>query len=385
MSHFDFILAGGGLAGLSLAYHLIHSPLRECSILIVDKDAKDRNDRTWCYWAKRPTVFDDIVYRSWDHLRFVGEDFARDFDLGDYHYQMIRGSDFYRFVRQELAARPKVTVIQGMVNGIEDSAHEARVTVGDRVFTGAWLFDSLYKPAKCETTPTRYHDLKQHFKGWEIETERDVFDPSMPTLFDFRTPQNGSMRFIYTLPFSKRRALIEYTLFSANLLKREEYRRGLREHIESRLGIGEYRIVEEENGVIPMTDRPFPRRAGQRIMNIGAQGGRVKPSTGYAFLRVQRDAAAIVRSLLKNGHPFDVPRDSAWYRLHDSIMLQVMSREGGCMAGIFTELFKNNPIERIFHFLDESGSIRGDLRLLASLPPGTFLRALFRLKVLRRI
>jgi lycopene beta-cyclase len=51
MPDYDFILSGGGLAGLSLAYHLINSPLRDRSILIVDKDAKQQNDRTWCFWA----------------------------------------------------------------------------------------------------------------------------------------------------------------------------------------------------------------------------------------------------------------------------------------------------------------------------------------------
>jgi lycopene beta-cyclase len=44
--HYDFILAGGGLAGLSLACHLANSPLRDRSILIVDPDTKERNDRT---------------------------------------------------------------------------------------------------------------------------------------------------------------------------------------------------------------------------------------------------------------------------------------------------------------------------------------------------
>jgi lycopene beta-cyclase len=271
------------------------------------------------------------------------------------------------------------------VDCIEDAEDAARVTVGDRVYAGRWAFDSLLRPAELKPDGPRYRYLKQHFTGWEIETQRDAFDPSTPTLFDFRTPQNGSMRFVYTLPLSEQRALIEYTLFSAGLLKREEYERGLREHIESRLGIAEYRIIGEENGVIPMTDRPFPRRAGRRVMTIGTRGGRVKPSTGYAFLRVQRDSAAIVQSLLTHGHPFGVPRDSAWYRLHDAIMLEVMARDGGRMARIFTDLFKNNPIERVFRFLDESGSIRNDLRLLASLPPGPFLRALFRSKVLRRI
>jgi lycopene beta-cyclase len=385
MKFYDFIIAGGGLAGLSLAYHLIHSPLRGSSILILDKDAKDRNDRTWCFWADRPTVFDDIVFRSWDRLRFVGEGFERVFDLETYRYQMIRGVDFYRHVRGVLSMHPNVEFIQGAVERIADGADAAHVTAGDRVYAGRWVFDSLLRPRELQIEPSRYRYLRQHFKGWIIETPSDAFDPHTPTLFDFRTPQNGSMRFVYTLPFSERRALIEYTLFSADLLKRQEYERGLRDYIESGLGIGDYRIVEEESGVIPMTDRPFPRRLGRRVMAIGAKGGRVKPSTGYAFLRVQRDSTAIVQSLLKNGYPFGVPRDAAWYRLHDAIMLEVMTRNGARMARIFTELFKNNPIERVFRFLDERGSPLRDAPLLASLPPWPFLRALARAKVLRRI
>jgi lycopene beta-cyclase len=44
MKPYDVIIAGGGAAGLSLAYHLVRSPLRDCSILIVEKEAKDQND-----------------------------------------------------------------------------------------------------------------------------------------------------------------------------------------------------------------------------------------------------------------------------------------------------------------------------------------------------
>ena len=378
MKHYDIIIASGGLAGLSLAYHLIHSPLRESSILIIDKDTKDRNDRTWCFWTDRPTIFNDIVYRTWDRLRFVGGNFDRVFDLEAYRYQMIRGIDFYRFVRAELSARANVDFVQGAVERIQDDAQAARVIVGGHAYCGAWVFDGLLGPSEFKPDPSRYHHLMQHFRGWVIETDRAAFDPHAPTLFDFRTPQNGAMRFVYTLPFSERCALIEYTLFSADVLRREEYERGLRDYIETRLEIRDYQIVEEENGVIPMTDRPFPRRLGQRVMSIGTKGGRVKPSTGYAFLRVQRDSAAIVQSLLKRDHPFDVPGDSAWYRLHDSIMLNLMLRDGDLIRPLFTALFKNNPIRRIFRFLDEAGPPWQDVRLLASLPPWPFLRALLR-------
>ena len=62
--HYDFILAGGGLAGLSLACHLVNSPLRDSPILSVDPDTKERNDRTWSYWTRQPGLFDGAATQT---------------------------------------------------------------------------------------------------------------------------------------------------------------------------------------------------------------------------------------------------------------------------------------------------------------------------------
>jgi lycopene beta-cyclase len=156
-------------------------------------------------------------------------------------------------------------------------------------------------------------------------------------------------------------------------------------YIETVLGIQDYRILAEEEGILPLTDQPFPRRIGQRIMTIGTLGGRIKPSSGYAFLRIQQDSAAIVQSLLRVDHPFDVPPDSRRYRLYDSGLLQVMCHSGEQIKPIFSALVENNPIERVFRFLDGTASLWEDLLVMASLPPWPFLRALFHLKVLHRV
>jgi lycopene beta-cyclase len=408
MTHYDYIFSGGGLAGLSLAYNLINSPLRDRSILIVDKDAKQQNDRTWCFWEEQPTLFDEIAYRVWHRLRFVGDDFTREFDLAPYRYQMIRGIDFYNFTREKMSQYSNVTFVRGNIDRVDDGADQATVTVDGQSFSGSWVFDSTLPPSlrgsvstgveasagdmgQTETRlkpPVRnghYHHLNQHFRGWEIETDRPFFNPQLPTLFDFHTPQNGHMRFVYTLPFAENRALIEYTLFSSHLLTSEEYDAGLKAYIEDVLDITRYAINHVEAGVIPMTDHPFPRRLGQRVMSIGTKGGRVKPSTGYAFLRIQRDSAAIVQALIEHGQPFHVPARRGRFGLHDAILLDIMTHHPDDLKPIFTIMFKHNPIQRIFRFLDETATLGDEARFIASLPPWRFLQALFRLKVLRRV
>lgn len=380
---YDFIIAGGGLAGLSLACHMVRSPLRERSILIIDKDAQKRNDRTWGFWSNRPLLFDDIIYHSWEQLQVVGEGFERVLDLGDYVYNVIRGIDFYRFARQDLAAYDNVHFLSGKIEGIEDGRDVACVTVDGQKFYGTWVFDSLpVKTSVLESELESFHYLRMHFRGWEIETATPAFDPQVVTFLDFRVPQERDMQFFYILPFTERRALVEYTLFSKQVLNRSEYEDALRHYLKSTLNIDGYEILSEERGSVLITDNPLRREIGKRVMAIGAKAGRVKPSTGYAFVRIQEDSDEIVESLLLYGHPFAVPDDPDLYDILDAVMLQVMQQHGAHVKTAFTALFKRSPVEYILRFLDEESTLWENLMLVSSMPPQLFILAFF--KVLSR-
>ena len=378
---YDFVITGGGLSGLSLAYHLAHSPLGDKSILIVDQSPKSQNDRTWGFWSDRPTPFDAIVDRSWSRLRFVSPGLERIADLGAYRYIVIRGLDFYNFVRDDLTARDNITFKRGRVKQIVDGPENARVVVDDETVSARWVFDSCNGWADVHTDPGRYHHLNLHFAGWEIQTDKPAFDPNVATLMDFRVAQEGKTCFFYILPFDERRALVEYTIFSSSVLGRGQYEEALRSYIEEQLGIEVYEIVRREKGNIPITDQPFPRQLGRRVMSVGAKGGRIKPTTGYAFTRIQADSAAIVASLLRNGQPFDVPADPYRYRLCDSILLEIMEERGKAVRPIFEAMFARNSMARIFRFLDEAAPPWEHLAIIPTLPPLPFLRALLHRRV----
>jgi lycopene beta-cyclase len=385
MKSYDVILAGGGASGLSLACHLVRSPLHDRSILIVDQDAKDQNDRTWCFWTNRPTLFDEIVYRSWCRLQVQGEGFEKTLDLHTYRYNIIRGIDFYRFARQVLSAYPHVEFLQGRVEVIEDGDQQASVLVDGQKYAGTWVFDSLFNWATFKPDQAYYHTLKQQFKGWEIETTEQAFNPQVATFLDFRMSQEKGVHFIYMLPYSERYALVESVLCSTVPVSWEVCEQALRVYLETILGVKAYRTIHVEQGISPLTDWPFPRRTGKHITAIGTHGGMVKPSTGYGFLRMQEDSSAIVRSLLKVGHPFSVPPGPRRYRYFDAVILEIMTHHAERIEPIFTALFKRNPIERIFRFLDEVASLRENILMMPSLPPQLLLQALLRLDALGRI
>lgn len=219
------------------------------------------------------------------------------------------------------------------------------------------------------------HHLLQHFKGWLINTEEDCFDPTTATFMDFRVSQEAGTAFVYVLPTSRRQALVEYTLFTADLLAKESYDHALQEYISKYITERSYETLHTEWGVIPMTNFKFPKRSGA-ILNIGLAGGQVKASSGFAFQFIQRRADAIVTSL-KTGDTtchLDTIRDKK-FRLLDGVLLQILST--GQLGGdrIFTDLFQKNDVQRIFRFLDNETGLVDDLRIMWSVPTGIFLPA----------
>jgi lycopene beta-cyclase len=370
----DFVFAGGGLAGLSLACGLARSPLRQSKILIVEPNPGQLHERIWCYWAEldRTDLFAASATRTWHQLRVAWPESDRLVGLGRYRYRMIRGSDFYACVRQQLAGCPDVTWLEGHVEQVHDLPEGARVIVNGQAYSGRWVFDSRPN-GLARVEPAAVH---MRFRGWEVEAPRAVFDPGAPSFLDFRTPQKNDARFFYVLPLSARRAIVEYTLFSAARLGRGEAEAALRQYLQVAWGLAGFRVLREEAGSLPLSARSFPRRLGAHVMAIGLNGGLLKPTTGFAFRRIQDDTAAIVRSLVETGAPWRVPATPWRYRLYDALMLRVMHRRGAQISAIFEALMAGNGIERVLAFLDERDSVRQDLALIASLPPGPFLSEL---------
>jgi lycopene beta-cyclase len=180
------------------------------------------------------------------------------------------------------------------------------------------------------------------------------------------------------LPVSSRQALVEYTLFTADLLPQEAYDTALQDYISRYITGKSYETLHTEWGVIPMTNLKFPKQRGA-VLNIGLAGGQVKASSGFAFQFIQRRADAIVASL-KTGDTTchrDTLQDKK-FRLFDGVLLQILST--GRLGGdrIFTDLFQKNEVQRIFRFLDNETGLADDLRMMWSVPTGVFLPAALR-------
>lgn len=378
---YDYIIAGAGAAGLSLAWQLTHSPgLRHKQILLIDRDAKTQNDRTWGYWAKGSEPFDNIASWQFSEAEFISQQYTALLSLKPYQYRVLEGSRFYHTVRQWLKQFPNVQWVQTNIISLQDEADGASVHTDVGVFKAKIVFNSCFLAEALKKAASQSINLKQHFKGWVIETTAPAFAPDKLRLFDFRTPQLGSLRFFYLIPQSDRRALVEYTLFSATLLSPDDYVQALQHYINEVLQIREYKIVEEEWGVIPMTTFSFPRQQGQHIFNIGSMGGASKPSTGYTFRRIQQQCLAVVRQLAQGQPPVGVASPLR-NRLYDATLLKILEQKGELGEAVFSDLFAKNPVQRIFKFLDEETHLGEELMLMQTVNKPLFLHSLLKLMI----
>ena len=69
MKEFDYIILGGGCAGLSLAYELdINKKLNDKTLAIVETRDEYKRDKTWSFWKVTDHNFDDCVIKSWNNF-----------------------------------------------------------------------------------------------------------------------------------------------------------------------------------------------------------------------------------------------------------------------------------------------------------------------------
>ena len=369
---YDYIIAGSGCAGLSLLYKILQTPsLQNKSILVIDKDQKKSNDRTWCFWEKNPGPFESIVYAKWNKLEFLSTDFKKELNLESYTYKMIQGIDFYNFVINYAKKFKNVSFVQESINSIDNIDKKAVLKTTKNTYTANYIFNStnLFNPKINEQ-----NSLLQHFKGWLIKTEKPVFNPEIGRLMDFRVSQETGATFMYVLPTSATEALVEYTLFSPRVLDKEVYTLELKKYIKEELKIDNYTLIHQESGVIPMSLEKFEQNPKLNVINIGTSGGYTKGSSGYTFQFIQKNIIEIINNLVEGNNIIQQTSfKNKYYQWTDRTLIDVLLSNKLTGKDVFTKMFQKVPAEKILAFLGNESSFIEDLKVFTSFPVKPFL------------
>ncbi len=372
---YDYAILGAGASGLLLAEALLEHPdLNGARVLILEKDNKVLNDRTWCFWEEGDGAFDQLLAWKWERIHVAGPGWSLDKPMNPFTYKMIRSARFYESYRSRLSEYDNLDWEQAEVRDFEEKDGGVEIRTDKTVYTSQYAFSSIPGKPVFKGSP-KYPLIQQHFLGWFLETDAPVFDAARVTFMDFSIPQKGNTRFMYILPTAENKALVEYTLFSAQPLPREEYETALKEYMQEQFpGVG-YRIEEEEAGNIPMTCYPFWEATTEWIMPIGISGGWAKPSSGYTFARSAREARRLA-NWLTTGRPLMEfkSRDRFWF--YDLLLLDVLYRENQIGSKIFLSLFRKRPIPSILRFLDEQTNLVQEVSMMSAPRSWPFIQAL---------
>ncbi len=335
----------------------------------MDREYKNKNDRTWCFWEKGKGFFEKIVYHQWHHLQVKHPQGEINLAAVPYRYKMIRGIDFYKHCFSIIKAAANVTMVYDEVTTID--TEKGTITCGDQSYMSTYLFSSVLLQPPLLKQNQFY--LLQHFRGWWIDTAEDCFDATTADLMNFNVSQQHGCTFVYVLPVSARRALIEYTLFSEEELPEPEYEQGLKTFIQNELNLNNYTITEKEKGIIPMTNLHFPKQDG-KLFYIGTAGGQTKASSGYTFQFIQKQSAAILQKLLQNKIPL-VLSAAKRFGFYDSTLLRVLHERKLGGADVFYQMFKRNKATQVFRFLDNETNVWEELQLMNSTDKRIFIPA----------
>jgi len=361
---FDYIICGGGASGLLLVNALLEdSYFDKKKILLIEKETKNSNDRTWCFWETNPGNFDFLIKKSWPSASFKSKELNLNFKLAPFHYKMLRSKAFYKEIYQKIEAQKQLTLLKAEVLKIKENKSTSVVQTDKGIFESEKVFNSIFNP-KALYNQKKYPVLNQHFIGWFIKTNTPMFDPEKVLFMDFDIPQQGQTRFLYLLPTDEKHALVEYTLFSEDLLQKEEYETGIINYLNAQ-GISDFEIEEKEQGNIPMSCFPLEQFNTPSLLNIGTAGGWTKASTGFTFKNTERKINQLV-SFLKTEKNLNQFQTRNRFRFYDLLFLDVLLKYNEQGSRLFERMFaKNHPLT-IFRFLDEKTTLSEDLKILSS-------------------
>ena len=354
MREFDYVIIGGGCAGLSLAYELeTHEKLRDKSLAIIEPRNEYKRDKTWSFWKVISHNFDDCVKKNWKNFSINIPDKTNYLDCKNFPYQSIDSGLFYEKINNKLKENKNIFFFKD---------------ISEINLKNCFIFNSV--PSIKED----HRNLWQHFCGVEIETQDNFFDDEIFNLMDFDCDQRESVHFFYTLPYSKNTALVETTWLSkVNDNSKKDYDKQIKDYIENHLNLKNYKIIYREEGAIPLF-YPINKNEKNKI-NIGTAGGMTRLSTGYTFLNIQ-EHSKYIRENIENISNVKKYKIDSKYKFLDEIFLRVLEKHPEKMPDIFFKMFKASP-KTVIKFLSNKSNFFEELSIIFRMPKLTFIKALF--------
>ena len=360
-------VVGAGVSGLLLTNELIQRGYKVQ--LIGPKDHKNQLLGTWRSTLTPEPQCDYVVssWKAWDFC-FAGQAFSH---VGShYRYEVIDGKAMRLGLEKTLDSDANCTRHFEQVVGISQTDFKYIATL-----EGNGAIDSLDFLVDTRPPERATGCCIQQFFGFYLEASPREINLMRPLIMDYppAADQLNESVFIYALPISEQKVLIEATIFDVEprdqdyfVYHIEKWLRGRKK--EDLLSS----VLEKEGGLLPMGET-VPRF---RIANsFGTAGGGTRPSTGYTLLGIEQQISRINNWTVSEGIPkFEYSRLA---KFMDAKFLNVLRNEPHNMRQIFHKMAERMNGDEFANFLSDNFPISDAVKLIYKLPKTPFIRNYF--------
>ena len=220
------------------------------------------------------------------------------------------------------------------------------------------------------STKEKRGELLQHFFGINITVPDNTFNENELTLMYF-TGEKNLLHFMYILPFSHNKALVESTVFSKDVFNNSWYRDKIYKYLNQK-NIFEFTETGAEKGIIPMFMAAEKNSSSPNVLNIGIRGGACKPSTGYAFSFLIKQI-----QLLKYSKKNSVNIHKFLERKMDKIFINFLKNNNEDGQS-FIKLASNLNGNEFQSFMMGNSNLLTKFKIIKSMPKLPFIKELFK-------
>lgn len=354
----DIAIIGGGSAGMALA-----TKLDGFSATVFEPKTAAQRDCSWSLWAQESQLkeLEPAIRGSWNQWRLIDHNSETVHHSQAYRYTSLSSTKYLQHCESMLKSPD--SMVRAAVENVLAEGGGGRFNANGRNYRAQTIYDS--RPPIAQP-----NGLRQHFIGWEVMLKKPIENANIATLMDFRVDQSRGLHFIYVLPYSDRHLLIESTMISTQLESKDWYCNAIKQWLVDRdLEIESQ--LSEEYGVIPMA-AVQPHNA--KVNNIGAAGGAVRLSSGYAFSTIQTQMTLLAASIAGGERTVARPFSKRLIFL-DKVFNRALSAQADHGVSLFMATAQALSADQFSRFMLGTAGLVEWVRVILAMPKWPFIKS----------
>ena len=373
----DFVILGGGCSALSFINQVIEQKITTYSFIIIEKQKKYVDDKSWCFWSENIKKNKNIIEASWSSFSFNLNNSTNFLSSINFKYYYIRSIKFYESIKKKISNHPHITLrLNETIISIANKKDYYEVITNKSIYLAKNILDTRPNINIYAKNPFLY----QCFVGYEIKSEEKInLKKSNAYLMHNMHTSKDKFYFEYILPFKKNTYLFEQTTFTKKDMPLKIIENELR-IVLSKYFNKPYQIIRKEYGKIPMgfvNNKMIKNKKNYYVS--GSLAGSIRPSSGYAFVDIQKWSERAANNLKVKGNIETLEKREVIKKFLDKIFLKVITSDISKAPQIFYYFSKNISPTTFIKFMLGEANLLEYLRVINAMPKKIFLKCLIKI------